>query len=381
MRKTKILNYPAPHIHGGGVCQFMLNNLKYIDKSRFHIDYATLSKERLEISDDMKRFGCKVSYISCYPEENQAQFISEFETIFDEGYDAVHLHTSYWKGFLIEEIAIKKGVPVILVHAHNTMIDIVDDEKRTRAEELHERLKSSFDTSLATHFCACSKAAADWLYGEQIPRERIIILNNAIDIDKFSYKPSVRDKYRKELRVNDSFVIGFVGRLCYQKNPDMLIDIFNEVSKAVPEAKLLVVGTGEMLEDIIGKVDKMGLTEKVVFLGYRTDISELLQAMDVFVLPSRFEGFPITLIEAQCAGLPCVASSFITGEVKLTCNAQLLTCDISIWVDRIIAIAGKSSTRRDMSDEIAKAGFSIKEQVKHMEQIYSNRIVGEYYPV
>jgi len=374
MRKIKVLHTPPPYAKAGGVSKYILTNMKYLDKSRYHFDFLSFSKIRLEIEDELNRQGCKMHYISCYPQENETRFISELNAVFDEGYDAIHLHTSYWKGYQLEEVAIRRNIPVVIVHSHSTMVGIRSDNDRLRALEVHEKVKSEFHTGLATHFCACSKDAADWLYGEQIPRDRVMILKNAIDTDTFSYKLDVRDRYRNELEVNGTFVIGYVGRLCYQKNPDMLIDIFNNVSKRVPNTKLLLAGIGEQEESIRERVNNYGLSGKVLFLGYRTDIPELLQAMDLFVLPSRFEGFGISQIEAQCAGLPCFASEFIPVEAKLTSNFEFLPYNAGVWADRIVEIAAKSDIRKDMSEEITKAGFSVREQIRVLEKIYSNEI-------
>jgi glycosyltransferase involved in cell wall biosynthesis len=313
-----------------------------------------------------------VHYISNHPNDNEGQFIIELNAVLDKGYDAIHLHTPYWTGFIIEEIAKKRGIPVVIVHSHSTKIDIADEEKRNEASKLHEKVKSSFNMNLATHFCACSDVAADWLFGEQISRDKIRVLHNAIDTEKFSFSPCIREKHRTEFHAKDSFLIGFAGRFCYQKNPEMLIDIFINVSKHLPQAKLLLIGIGEMLEKIKERVFNCGLSEKVIFLGYRTNVSDLLQAMDVFLLPSRFEGLPITLVEAQCSGLHCLTSEYVTKETKITPLLEFLPYDTNVWAKRIREIAGSRFIRDDMSNELDKAGYSLKSQIKVLEDIYSN---------
>ena len=371
-RKIKVLQMPV--YATGGVNSYVLKNWEFIDKSKFQFDFATLSKQPLDFEDRLKEQGCKVHYISCYAEENRPQFIDELNRIYDEGYDAVHLHTSYWQGFLMEEVAIQRNIPIIIVHSHSTMIDIDEDKVREERKSIHERLKEDFNTDLATHFFACSELAADWLFGSRIPRNKIKILNNAINIEEFTFNLAIREKMRKNLGLKDSFVIGHVGRFTFQKNHKMLINIFKDVCKKIPNAKLMLIGDGVFEDDIKRDVYDYGISERVLFLGLRNDISDLMQAMDIFVLPSRFEGLPIVLIEAQAAGLKCLASEFISKEVKVTPEFDFLPYDNSKWVDKIIAFASSGHVRTDMSNEVAKAGYSIKEQVKVLEKIYKNEI-------
>lgn len=354
----------------GGVNSYVLKNWEFIDKSRFQFDFATLSKQPLDFEDRLKEQGCKVHYISCYAEDNEQKFIDELNAILDEGYDAIHIHTSLWRGFLIEHIAMERKIPIVIVHAHSTGVHINNKEERERVTLAHNKNRAEFSERLATHFCACSKAAADWIFGEQIQRDKIILLNNAIDLDEFSYKPDIRDEYRKKLNLENAFVIGWVGRMCYPKNPEMIIDIFNGVCKDVPNAKLLLAGDGELREAVENKINNYGIAYKVLILGNRSDVPALLQAMDVFILPSRFEGLSFTLIESQTAGLKCLTSEYVPKEAKITSNLEFLPYNTKIWVDKIVEIANNPYPRNDMSKDVVKAGYSIREQVKILEKIY-----------
>jgi glycosyltransferase involved in cell wall biosynthesis len=370
----KVLQYPTPQKGKGGLHQFFLNTLKYIDKSKFQFGFLALSKEPLDLHEDVVKYGFKVHYIPLFAEGNEELFTCDLNAILDEGYDAVHLHTSFWRGFLIERVAVKRGIPVIIVHAHSTNVLPKDGEDHEKLTLIHKKNKAEFSAQLATHFCACSKAAGEWLFGEQIPREKIRVLNNAIEVEKFSYNPDTRKKYREELGLKKSFVVGHIGRFGYPKNHEMLIDIMSRVCGIIPNAKLLLIGTGEFHKGIMEKVKALGLSDDVLFLGHRDDIPELLQAMDVFVLPSRFEGLPYTLIEAQAAGLRCLASEFVTNEAGITSNIEFLPYDNDMWVAKIAEIANSNYLRVNMSADIAKAGYDIKEQVKVLEKIYANEL-------
>ena len=148
-----------------------MQNWKFIDKERFQFDFATRSKS-LDFADELIREGCKIHYLSCSSEEDEDQFIKEINKILDEGYDAIHLHTSFWKGYLVEKIAMERKCPIVIIHSHSTMIDILDEKKREEYIKIHNYYRENLPLEYGTHFCACSKLAADWLFGEQIPREK-----------------------------------------------------------------------------------------------------------------------------------------------------------------------------------------------------------------
>lgn len=168
-KKIKILQFPVANSQGG-ITQYILQNWKYIDKKRFQFDFATMSKH-LSFADALLKQGCKMHYISCYAEENEQQFNEEFEAILrNENYDIVHLHTKQWKSYNIEKIAKKVGVPKIIVHSHNTGIDTLDDERRGEEIETHYRVRKALREDIATDFWACSNLAADFLYGDYIPK-------------------------------------------------------------------------------------------------------------------------------------------------------------------------------------------------------------------
>ncbi|MGB4660441.1 MAG: glycosyltransferase [Mobilitalea sp.] len=371
MNKIKVLQFPIGNAKGG-ITQYAMNNWEYIDRDKFQFDFATLSK-KLDFEDKLIKDGCRVHYITCYAEENEEQFTKEMNHILEEGYDVIHLHTSYWKSFLVEEIANKRGVPKIIVHSHSTMIDILDDEKREEAIRLHMLRRSQFSESMATEFVACSKSAADWLYGDQISKHKIRILKNAIDVKKFDYNEEVRLKYRKDFGLEDCFVLGNIGRFAFQKNHEFLIDLFNEVYRNLESARLLLIGTGELENDMKEKVLNYGIQDKVLFLGKRDDVNNLFQAMDLFVLPSNFEGLALVLIEAQAAGLKCIASAEVSKEVAVTKNIGFLPLSQEQWINKIIEYSD-GYQRECMRDIITKEGYNIADQIIELEKFYSEFI-------
>ena len=368
-KKIKIFQFPIANSNGG-ISRYAVNNWKYLDKNKFECDFGTVSK-KLDYEQEITNSGARVKYISCYAEDNKEQFEKElYELFLKEKYDVIHLHTSYWKSFLAEEIAIKCNIPKIIVHSHSTQIDEINENKRMLAEEVHNKKKLEFNISLATDFWACSKLAADWLFGQHISRNKIHIMKNAIDVEKFLYNSEIRDRIRKELDLENSFVIGNVGRFSYQKNQEFLLNVFSTVCKKIENAKLVLVGDGELKEHYLKLSEELEIKNKVIFTGARTDINELLQAFDLFCLPSRFEGLPIVLIEAQTSGLKCLASNFITDEVSIAGNMKLLPLSIEKWVDEIEYLQQKGYVRNNLYKEITDAGYNIKHQIKNIEKAY-----------
>ncbi len=365
-KKTKILHLPVASNHKGGVTQYVRDRMHWIDSEKFQFDYLTFGTV-LDFQEEIACHGGNVYYISARAEESREAFIQEISAVLENGYDVVHLHTLFWKGFLLEELAIKYNVPKIIVHSHSSQIDVIDEEKRAEALALHEKQKQVFSPQLATHFCACSEAAADWLFGSQIPKEEIQLLYNAIDITKFQFSPTKRKKIRKECGLEGKTIWGHVGRFAYQKNHHFLLEVLRQFPKK-EEVCLLLVGVGPLEQEIKTLVEDYGLTENVRFLGAREDVPRILQGLDLFLLPSRFEGLPIVLVEAQCAGLPCFVMDTVTKESKLTDLVHFLPEDAQVWTEEIEK--AKFGTRGDYEKIVASKGYEIKEQVKKLELLY-----------
>lgn len=363
------MQFPMANAYGG-ITQYALQNWRYIDKERFQFDFATLSKTKLHFEDEVTAQGCKVHYISCYAEEDKAQFTKEIKHILLEGeYDAVHLHTSFWKSFLVEDISKEIGIPKIIVHAHNT--SVLGESNRAQQIAQHDRCLDVLDETIATDFWACSWAAADWLYGNRIPREKIVIQKNAIDIDRFRYNAEVAKAIKAELGWDDCYVIGHVGRFTYQKNHEFLLRVFREVHEKNPQTRLLLIGVGPERVRIEALIYDWHLEDVVRILEKRSDVNRLMQAMDCFALPSRFEGLPIVLIEAQAAGCDCLTSDRISAEVLITNSVVRLPLIEEKWNDAILALADSDRPHSVKSaDLLCELGYDMKDQIKKIEEGY-----------
>lgn len=366
MKIKKIIHFSLANTKSG-ITQYVLNNWKYIDKNRFSFDMVTFG-EKLDFQEDLETQGCRIFYVKNRAEDNLKDFQKEILQIFSNGYEAVHLHTSYWKSFELEKLAKKAGIPKIIVHAHNTAV--FDDCGREEKEKQHYMLREELSSDIATDFWACSGLAAEWLYGDKIPQEKIRILNNAIDVQSFKFNRQKRKEVRQRLRWEDKLVIGHVGRFSYQKNHEFLIEVFKEAIKIEKNIRLLLIGKGPQESNIRSLVEKYELMDKVYFVGACNDVNCWLQAMDILALPSRFEGLPIVAIEAQTSGVKCLVSNTITKETAITDNISFLSLDVPVWKDKILEYKIEMEHREKYANKVIQAGYDIQQYIKNLEIMY-----------
>lgn len=368
MSKIRVLQFPFSQ--NNGVTAYATKNWEHIDRNRFQFDFVVVRKSFDKAwEEQLIRSGAGIKTLFYSAQTEPVRYEETLRSILREGYDVVHLHTSSWKRLLVEQLAVEYGIPKIIVHSHNTGLDSGKGRDPV-AYNRHLKLRRQFTPNLATDFCACSNEAADWLFGEQIPRDRIQILKNAIEVERYVFNKNVRNQYRGEMNLNDCFVIGCVGRFTYQKNHEFLIETFQKTAQRIRNARLLLVGEGPLENNIKEQVQKLGLEHQVIFTGQRNDVPQLLQAMDVFCLPSRYEGLGIVLVEAQASGLMCLTSECIVDEVYITDNLIRLPFVPSLWSEAIVGIS-KGYRRKNMYKEITDAGYNLEIQIKKVEALYS----------
>ena len=287
---------------------------------------------------NLSKYGTKVKYVGYHGSKLLKQYkiyhnLSKY--LQENYYDCVHIHSDVANKLYIAGKAAKKSkIPQIIFHSHASEVD----GRYRRIRRFLHRITRNKLKNVGTKFVACSDVAAKWMY-PNINKNEITIINNGIYLDRFKYDSNVRQKTRKKLDIENQFVVGHIGRFSYQKNHEYLIKIFKELTKKEKNAKLLLIGEGPEKEKIKKLVNDLNLQDKVIFYGLSNHVEELLQAMDVFVLPSHFEGLPIVGVEAQAAGLPVIFSNKITKEAKLTKNVDFLPIDnisVNKWVKLII---------------------------------------------
>lgn len=367
--KRRILQFPLAAAKGG-VTQYVLNLWKNIDRSVIQFDFVTFSRE-LDFEEELLREGCRVYHMSCYPEADEEQFRREFGEVLDYGYDAIELHTSYWKNTIMEEMARRYGIQKIILHAHSTGIAAsLSDQQMDAAKKLHYKIRDGVNDDLADRFLACSWEAADWLYGSQIPRNQISIITNTIDTEKYKFNKERREQKRSELNLTDKYVIGHVGRLEKEKNHKFIVDIFSQVHARIPQAVLILVGDGSCKKEIEEQIAYLKIEKCVILAGKRDDISDYLQVMDFFVFPSLFEGFGLALLEAQCCGLYCIGSTNVPSDAFVTRYARQISLKKpESWI-YAIEEAAKGYIRESQHAVLKKKGYDVSDQIKLLEKIY-----------
>lgn len=372
MKKLRVLQFSIANTKSG-VTQYAINNWKYIDHEKFEFDFVTFAS-KLDIQKQLELSGCKIYYVKNRAEEDLNAFENEIFAILKNNYDVIHLHTSYWKTLHMERLAKKAEIPKIIIHAHNT--GIFDDIGREEKTRQHEMIKGKIDERIATDFWACSNVAADFLYGNRIPKDRIKIMNNAIDIEKFKFNFSVREHIRKKFGWNDKFVVGHVGRFSYQKNHEFLIKVINEISPYIPNLQVVLIGKGELESKVKAQVERLGLSKIIYFAGTVENPEIWYNAMDLFLLPSRFEGLPIVLVETQTNGLKSVISNTITVEVKLSDLLEYEALELQSWKENILKLYSENDNiydRQDMYKVVRSKGYDLNTQIKKLEREYESK--------
>lgn len=368
--KIKILHMTPPDINNG-VYRYIFNHMRYMDMQKYQFAFLTKGAEELRLTEEYHQYGFLVHILHNRQRDSREGLRQEVVGVLSQGYDVIHLHTSSWRGFLIEEIAMEMGVGKVIVHSHSTGIDVADEKERKKQTEEHEWYKSRFSMKYATDVCACSGLAADWLFGPKIPKEQIQILPNAIDVGKYHFCSERRQEVRACLNLENRIVIGNVGRYSYQKNQEFLIRVFVKAYACNSSLFLLCLGEGVLLKKLKILVRQLEIENSVLLMEWKDNVEDYLQAMDVFCLPSCFEGLPISAIEAQAAGLKCLISENVTTEIQITDLVTFLPLDEMCWMEKLAAC--RIDTNRDRQDEqIARAGYDIQLAVKRLEKLYEN---------
>lgn len=338
---------------GGGVEAVVMNYYRHIDRNKVQFDFLVDADSTLVPRDEIESLGGRVFEIPPY--QHVVEYQRELQRLFkQEGWRIVHSHINALSVFPLRA-AKKAGVPVRIAHSHSTS---------GKGEHAKNALKAVLKTQAnryPTHRFACSKFAGEWLFGKSADFE---VVYNAIDLDLFRFNAEARAQARADLGlVGDQFAIGHVGRFTAQKNHAFLVDVFTEVAKRRDDAVLLLVGSGEAGASVKALVDERGLTDRVKFLGQRSDVNRLYQAFDAFVLPSLYEGLGLVGVEAQVSGLPCLLSDAITREVDVTGECKFLPIvSPAVWADEICGLKRASENFRCAIDESCLSEYDIKKQ-------------------
>lgn len=351
------------NMNRGGAETLIMNLYRNIDRSKVQFDFLTCKKgdfdeEIIELGGSIHR----IPYITDVGHFGYGKGLDHFFAVHPE-YQIVHSHMDKMSGFVLRA-AKKRGIPVRMAHCHST------ESEGGIVSRTYKSYAGKFISQSATHLVACSDSAANWLFADDA--KKAFIIKNGIECEKYVFSQTLREKIREELGISpESFVVGHVGRFSPPKNHTFLLDVFAKLANIRSDAILLLAGDGPLRFEIEEKIKRLNLTDKVKLLGVRHDIHLVLQAFDVFVFPSLYEGLPVSLIEAQGTGLNCVISDVITNEVDL--GVDLIEyCSLKnmdVWLEKIINNP-KKLTREITKDALSSQGYDIKYTALEIEKQY-----------
>ena len=348
----------------GGSQAMIMNLYRNMDRDKVQFDFIVDHPKEIYYEKEIKQLGGKIYVMPRFLGKNIYLVTKLWNKFFAKHpeYKILHSHVRSYASIYIS-IAKKHGVKTI-IHSHST-------SNGTGFKSIVKRCLQYPLRYQADYLFACSKIAGEWLYGEKATRgNNFFILNNAINTSKYKVNLDTRLRVREQLGAKNNFVFGHVGRLHEAKNHMFLLDLFKNIIKQKPESKLVIVGDGELREKIENKIDALDLKEKVIMTGNRNDVPELLMAFDAFLFPSKWEGLPVTVVEAQAAGLPCFVSDTVTKEVGISDLVKYLPIDRGTvcWCE---AIMKSELNKRDMQKEIIDAGFDVKETAQWLMNFYT----------
>lgn len=351
------------NMHRAGLETMLMNYYRNIDRTKMQFDFLTHRAERSDYDDEIEALGGKIYHAPRLYPRNYPEYFRCMDSFFREHteYKIVHSHIDAMS-YLPLLAAKKAGIPVRIAHSHSSGIDL--DFKYPLKQYFRFRLGN-----VTTHSFSCGEKAGEFLF-----RGRdFTVIPNAVDPLQFHFSEAIRQQRRAELDIENRFVVGHVGRMSYPKNHEFLLRLFAELLNKRPDALLLLVGTGEKAEELKSKVMELGISSSVMFLGNRNDVHELYQAMDVFVLPSHFEGIPVVGIEAQFAGLPCLFSEGVPREVcfSKTCRFRKLSEPLSVWIDDLLSLASEA----DRSANIENTAYDIRIAAVDLQKRYEELFI------
>ena len=355
------------HMNRGGLETMIMNYYRQIDKDKIQFDFLVHREYRGDYDDEIELLGGKIYRLPVLNplDINYRRVIDSFFKEHSSEYDIVHCHLDCMAALPLK-YAKKNGYSVRIAHAHNT-----SQEKNLKffVKTFYKKLIPRY----ATHLFACSTDAGKWMFGEH----SFEVMRNAINSEKYNFNKSLRKNIRSEFEINNNeIVIGHIGRFDHQKNHSFLLDVFSEINSINSNTRLMLVGDGDLKIDIQEKAKSLGLLSRVIFTGVRSDVSRLLQAMDIFVFPSLFEGLPVTMIEVQASGLPSVISDKVPKEtvlVKDIIHIMSLSDSAEDWAKQVLLVMS-STGRFGRIDKIKESGFDIVEASDWLEKTYYSMI-------
>ncbi|EFK31446.1 glycosyltransferase, group 1 family protein [Lactobacillus delbrueckii subsp. bulgaricus PB2003/044-T3-4] len=355
LEKMKILLVSTNNLSDNGISTFIINNAKLLAKKKnIHVDVLAPNEVAKDIKDDLKKNEINVFEIHDRNSNPKQYFRRLISLLKHENYDVVHVNGS--SNIMSIELAAAyfAGVKVRIAHSHNTV---------TEHERLHKLLHVPFNIFVNCRV-ACNEAAGKWLFNNK----QFIVVDNGIFLDKYRFNTTVRAQMRKQLGLSDDdILLGHVGGFNEQKNQAFLLNVMKKLDS---KYKLILVGQGGMFDQVKKQTEEMDLGDRVIFTGSVHNVPDYLSAMDVFVLPSRFEGQPFVVVEASANGLPIILSDKISRESNLTSKLEFVSLDPKAWIEAIEK-ADLPSRDDESDDNIKRLAAKGYDAVKNADDLYN----------
>ena len=360
--KIKILTITPALSLCGGIESYTMNYYRNMSNN-VKMDFITHEMKDENYKNQIEKNGGNVYLFPVINLKNLKSFLKQLAEFFKEhhDYDVIHCNMANAAVFYFY-FAKKYGIKVRIIHSHQNNF----------ADKFTHKLRNIplifFGKKLATHNFACSKIAGDFLYKSK----KYEVINNAIDVEKFKFNENTRKRIREKEKIKeDEILFANIGRFCNQKNQLFLIDIFNLIYKKNKKVKLFLIGDGELKERLIEKIDKLKLNDNIFVKGPINNVNEYLQAIDVLIMPSLYEGLPVIGVEAQASGVQCFFSDTITKEAKILDDTVYIKLNSTPeeWCDIILKHV-KCLHRSNQTENVSYKGFNIKQESKKLENLY-----------
>ena len=347
-----------------GVTSVIKNYIGHIHNENIHIDILAYDDSEQAVIDELKTYGVNIYFMPKLSFKTIFKFISFIKSFFKHNkYQIVHSHFNQIDS-MVFPIAKKYGVKHCISHSHSSK----NSDYLLRA--FRNYIMCSSLPYLADTWAACSDVAGIFLFGKNFKNsKKKLIINNAIKVNKFVFNKSIRKTLRNSFDLSDDeIVIGMVGSIKPVKNHVFFLNVFKKLLEKSNKYRLIIVGDGELKKEIELKSNNLKIIDKIIFTGIRQDVNNLLQAFDIFVLPSLYEGLPVSAVEAQANGLPCLLSDKITKEVDVVNTRYLSIDNVNEWIEEILLT--KCDNRQDCSQKIINAGFDITTEAQKLANFY-----------
>lgn len=351
----------------GGIETMLMNYYRHIDRTKVQFDFLCNSYLPGSYDDEILSMGGRIFRTPGFNPLKRGAYKKYMKQLFKEHpeYRIVEAHNGPLGRFVMKD-AKENNIPLRIYHAHGAGLPF--NKKWPVKYYCLKTLKYSMNR----HFICSKKAGLFYLGKDIMDRGDYQFIPNAINVADFVYDRATRDELRAKNGLNDKMVVGHVGRLSFQKNHTFLLKVFAYLHSLNPKTHLVLVGDGELRDDVLKEISDLGIKDAVTLTGVIPDPQKWYQAFDIFVMPSRWEGLPVTGIEAQAADLPCLFSSEVTDEVALSNRAQFLdlSAPIEKWADKINEMLNNATPREDATKLITDKHYNIEVEAKRLQDLY-----------